>query len=147
MSLKNLITTIIVAVAASLGVGTFVFTSQDATVGGNYNLTQQYFGAGIRVGPTQKLLSNFTFGTCDLVGPTTIPATSTRDFACTATGVKSGDVVQISAPATQANGFTVLGASASTTNGFITVRMQNASTTGTTLPVNSTSSFQWEAFR
>ena len=146
MSPLKTIVGVVLVIALAVGVISYVQRS-NPSVAGNYNLNIAYFNAGVKIGPALKTLSNFTFGTCNLVGPTTIPATSTRDFSCVATGVKSGDIVQISPPATQANGFTVLGASASTTNGYITVRMQNASTTGTTLPTNSTSTFQWEAFR
>ena len=145
MSYKEIIISVIVSVMLSLSVASLVKT--DTSVGAGFDAVVRTFSAGVKIGASGTQLSNIAFGTCNLVGPTTIAATSTANFTCTATGVKSGDTVQLQAPATQANGFIILGASASTTNGFITVRLQNASTTGTTLPTNSTSSFMWRAYR
>lgn len=75
-------------------------------------------------------LKAFNSGTCNLLGmDASAAATSTTSYDCAVTGVLSTDKVEVdlgtSSPAVLYGGWPVMNAYASTTNGFITVRVMN----------------------
>lgn len=92
---------------------------------------------GESVGPTGTFNQNTQFGTCNLIGTTAgITATSTANFDCAVTGVKSGDTIFGDPPATEGVGvlsdILVQKVVASTTNGFITFTLVNLTGAATT---------------
>lgn len=83
-------------------------------------------------------------GTCSLIGPSfvALAASSSLPFDCAVTGVQSGDVVmaQFATSSSAGAGWLVTQASASSTNGFITLRIVNNTGTTATIPASIASS-------
>lgn len=104
---------------------------------------------GVGSSCTASRIDAFNTSTCSLVSSAyTIAATSSALFDCAATGVVSGDRVDVgfatSTVATNLIGWLITGASASTTqNGFITVRVSNLTGASAMLPAEVASSTNW----
>ena len=115
---------------------------------------------GAKVGASGSTLNQIVKGTCSLYsgsGITTIAATSTLNLDCQAnggvgvaspiTGIASGDTVFIqtptSFPAGVFTGLRVLGATASSTTGYIQVALYNGTGATYTLTSAATSSLQY----
>jgi len=96
-------------------------------VGGIYNNVTNEFYSGVRVGTNPKTLKEV--GTCQLIGTdASQPASSTRPYDCIVANAQSGDFVmaELSRGTTLTSlGWSVIGAQASTTNGYITVLIAN----------------------
>lgn len=97
--------------------GTFETVKQEFSDGFNVN------GGTFRLGASGSSLTQVIKGTCDLVGGT-IAATSSASADCAVTGVKDGDLV-FATLATSTAGGVITGARASSTDGYITVRLLN----------------------
>lgn len=112
---------------------------------------------GVKVGTSGTTVTRINTGTCYIKAyATTIAATSTASVDCQATaavsasgisaltGVTSGDVVSVnlatSTAGTTFGGLILAGASASTTDGYITLRLTNLTGTTYTWPVTGTAS-------
>jgi hypothetical protein len=115
---------------------------------GDTRTNPMWLYGGVGIGSSGQALNNLVFGTCTLTGPTTLTAgtSTTAAMSCAATGVKSGDVVSVDAPATMPAGWTILGSSASTTASVITVILNNQSAT-TTIPSTAKAGIQYQAMR
>lgn len=123
--------TAIVVVALALAAFS---TGSSKVAGGTFSTITQYFNDGIVVSGATSTFSSLklgtngssgTFskwGTCNLVGGA-IAATSSASADCAVTGVLAGDIV-IATLSTSSIGV-ITGAAASTTSGFITVRVFN----------------------
>lgn len=104
---------------------------------------------GVGSSCTASRIDAFNTSTCNLVGSAyTIAATSSALFDCAATGVVSGDNVDInfstSTVATNLVGWLITGRIASTTqNGFITLRVSNLTGASAVLPAELASSTAW----
>lgn len=164
MNKKNLI---IGAVALLVLVGGY-FTFFNGGVGGTTNFSDlsvdSLTNAGtltqtgaLTVGSSGSSLARINRGVCNIhAGANTIAATSTIQLDCQAgTGVltalsnipawTAGDTVfvqQSTSTPTAISGLNLLGASASTTAGYITVRLAN--TTGTTYTWTAAASSSWQ---
>lgn len=112
---------------------------------------------GTVIGSTGTTLNNVTTGTCYMApSGTTIAASSTGTVDCQATaavsksgesaliGVQSGDHVVVTLSTTTASntylGLTVIGATASSTNGYITLLLSNETGQAYTWPTTGTAS-------
>lgn len=92
--------------------------------------------SGSRVGPVIA-------GIAAIIGNVPMTATSTKSFDIAITGVVSGDSVFASAASSTASstptgfvGFSIVGASASSTSGFITITVANMGTSTAVVPNN-----------
>lgn len=122
-----------VVIIATLVLATSAFFAQknsSEAVGGTSNTNSDLKitpPGSLSVGTTSSATA-FTFikkGTCNLVGGT-IAATSTGFADCAVTGALAGDLV-FATFATSSPGATIVGARASSTAGFITVKILNLS--------------------
>ncbi|MFA6095409.1 MAG: hypothetical protein WC767_01040 [Candidatus Paceibacterota bacterium] len=98
--------------------------------------------SGITVGSSGTAITQVLKGTCTLLANVSIAATSTGFADCAVTGVQSGDNVFVSLSTTTTaigNNWVVAGTKASTTAGFISVKLLNL--TGTTAVPAATSGF------
>lgn len=98
-----------------------------SNVGGVYNNVTNEFISGVRIGSNPKTIK--AAGTCELIGTNVSQiASSTRPYDCIVTDAQSGDfvVANIARGTTLTSlGWSIVGANASTTNGYITVLIAN----------------------
>ncbi len=149
---KNKIIIGIVLVVIGLAIGLYS-SKGDNTLGSQIGTSEVrtnpvWFYGGAGFGSSGQAVNNLVFGTCNLTGQTTL-STGTSSIAkmdCVATGVKSGDVVDVQLPNTATSSWTIVGASASTTSGYIQVLLNNTSAT-TTIPTTVKNGVQYKAFR
>lgn len=156
--LKTNAVAIIALVVAILGCYLPVSSAVSSHFGGvtNYDevdASAMRIGSGCNNGVgsscTASRIDAFNTSTCNLVGSAyTIAATSSALFDCAATGVVSGDRVDVgfatSTVATNLVGWLVTGAIASTTqNGWITIRVSNLTGASAVLPAELASSTSW----
>lgn len=83
---------------------------------------------GVTFGSSGTTFTQFQKGTCSLIAPSfTVAASTTVSMDCAVTGVVSGDIVfaDFATSTVGGNGWAVDGSSASTTSGFITLRVTN----------------------
>lgn len=88
-------------------------------------------------------------GSCSLIANTfTVTASTTKAMDCAIAGLVSGDGVEIMfATSTAAGtGWSVVGASASSTSGFATIRVANNTGADAVIPASIASSTVYEAF-
>lgn len=96
-----------------------------------------WFYNGLVIGQQNTLLNQLTFGTCNLVGATSMATLTNAALTCAAPGVKVGDKVFMTSTnagvgATVNSGFPIIGATVSSA-GVITATLVN-STGGTNTP-------------
>lgn len=98
---------------------------------GSVTYDKSNLAGGIVVGQTGSYISKVIQGTCNLtgIGSDTISGANYRKANCSAPGVVSGDKVQIALPYVSGSMVVLVGATASTTSGNITVQLYNASST------------------
>jgi len=122
--IKNLIIAIIALAIIVLG-GVKLLTNNDVSgTGGTTNFDTLAL-TGLQLGTSGSSMTQIIKGTCDLVGGT-VAATSTAFGSCAVTGVVDGDLVFASL-ATSSASAAIAGARASSTSGFITVKVLNLS--------------------
>lgn len=126
--MKSLFTSAIVAlivsvVALGAALPQVSEVSPDTNLGGTFNTVLQRFNGGLVVGQAGTSIAQVITGTCNLVGGA-ISATSSAPADCAVTGVRSGDLV-FATLATSTAGAVLTGARASSTSGYITVRLLN----------------------
>jgi len=114
---------------------------------------------GLTIGASGTQADSFVFGTCNIDGESVaLAAFETRAFTCgggsegetALTNVLVGDNVQIEMPTTTPatnNSITITGVAASSTAGFIVVRITNASSSAVTLGSTATSTWNYQAWR
>lgn len=88
-------------------------------------------------------INNFGFSTCALISNAyTVTASSTLQMDCAVASAVTGDVVFAGFATSTANGggWVVVGASASTTSGFITIRVRNDTGVTAVIPASIASS-------
>ncbi len=160
---KNIIVTAIIALVVSLGVGFFAIGSQQSNVS-NQNQSVQGLSerdiqaVSIKIGTTGTKTNQTNWGTCYILAyATTITASSTAAVDCQKTaavgtittasasalvGVRFGDNIQVTLSTTTAGstfmGLNIIGAAASTTNGYISLRIANLTGTTFTWPTSGT---------
>jgi len=98
---------------------------------GSVTFDKANLSGGVVVGQSGTYITKIIQGTCNLVGvgSDTISGANYRQATCTAPGVVSGDKAQIDLPYISGSMVLLAGATASTTNGYITVQLYNASST------------------
>ncbi len=81
----------------------------------------------LKIGSSGSSVSQIINTTCDIPGNASVAATSTKNFDCAISGVQSGDKVYVTeqASSTLATQYVIKGATASTTNGFVTFSVLN----------------------
>ena len=109
------------------------------------------FGGTFTLGSSGTALSQLQKGSCNLLtAGATVTATTTKQFDCAVTGVISTDTVFATGTSTiAANGgvMFISGATASTTNGFITVWVTNLTGANNTVPLGIASSTKYLILR
>lgn len=128
---KNIISSIVASLVVAVIVCALFLTGNGGkSAGGTFNTIKQEFNDGFIVnsgtatfGSSGSALTQIIKGTCNLVGGT-IAATSSAAADCAVTGVQSGDLV-FATLATSTAGGVITGARASSTSGYITVRLLN----------------------
>lgn len=120
-------------------------TTSNLTVGGTTSLTGLVtFGSGgVKVGSSGTTVTQMLTGSGPLIYSDNVVASSTnRAFDIAVTGVTVNDNVFVQLATTTAGniGWILTGASASSTSGFITLRIANATGASAALPTNISSS-------
>lgn len=96
-------------------------------------------------------VSGITFGTCSLIsGNYTIAASSTATMDCAAAGALPTDTIIFSQFATTTGttlGWTIQGISASSTAGFLTLKVANQTGASATIPASVASTTPWLIYR
>ena len=89
---------------------------------------------GLAVGSSGTTIQKVIDTTCSIVANSSVPATSTRNFDCTVTGVVSGDRVtaMLAASSSVASQYVIKGVTASTTDGYVTISLLNLTGTAAT---------------
>lgn len=147
---KNLwIALIVVAIIAVAGVFTPVGQSVMNRLGGVTNY-DEVDATAIKVGGSNgSRVGPIIFGTCsNLIGNNSVTASTTKAFDCAVTGVVSGDTVVAIAASTTPSGYLgmyIAGVSASTTSGFITIKVANPNAAAA-VPYEIASSSQYLIF-
>lgn len=146
-----------IAVVALLAVGSlFLFENQDTTLLGgttNYDTVSAsslIVGAGCNnfgASCTGSTVAQMVKGTGSLIMPNyvSLVASSTLAADIAVTGVQSGDLVfaQFATSTAAGAGWDIVGVSASTTSGFITLRIINNTGTTATIPASIASTTQY----
>lgn len=99
---------------------------------------------------TGTSVSQIVKGTCNLIGAPTITATSSAAMDCAVSGVVAGDTVFFTQPTTTPStfeGWRVTSANASSTSGFITFILYNATGANAIPPITATSSIGYLILR
>lgn len=136
----------------ALIVSGFIFLNQSGATGGTTNFDTVELGEGLKVGSSGSTVTQLLKGTCNLIGAASIAATSTGVMDCAVTGVVVGDTVFVrSATTTSATGgmwgWDIAGANASSTSGFITVKLRNMTGVAGIPPITATSGIQYLILR
>lgn len=142
--MKNIISSVATALVVSVIVCSLAIAGGSKNIGGSISTIAQTFGNGFIIpsgaatstvaspvtnsstytfGSSGSPLTQIIKGTCNLVGGT-VAATSSAPADCAVTGVVDGDLV-FAQLATSTAGGAITGARASTTAGYITVRLMN----------------------
>jgi hypothetical protein len=112
-------------------------------LGGIYHQTTEYFQGGLQIGDTGTAVSKVITGTVNCsAGAPTVAASNVSNYACSVTGVVSGDKVFASLTNTPV-GIFIAGVTASTTAGSIQLTLGNASTTAAAVGSATTSVQYW----
>lgn len=136
-NLVSIVTLVVLVSSLLLGGNKAPVLGNVAAVDATNATNQRVFTRGVQIGTTatnRNLVSGLQFGSCALIVPGTIAATTTRNVDCAVTGVVSTDTVLsavISSSTysgsliTGSGGVIAISARASSTAGFITVTLLN----------------------
>ncbi len=120
-------------VAVIIAIGAYMHSSNSVTTPGFGGTTNydEVDASAFKSGASGNRFGNFVFGfqNCVLIDGASVTATTTKALDCAVTGVVAGDFVVV-APATTTTsgsqlGWKIVGANASSTSGFVTVKLQN----------------------
>lgn len=137
-------TRVIVDGTGNVGIGNSGPTTK-LEVTGTASSSAVVIGGGTTVTRMQK-------GTCDILISGPLAASTTTQWDCAVTGVQSGDTVFVQTPITNrtyevaggfATSFSIVGANASTTAGYITFKIANNTGAASTTPAFFASSTQY----
>jgi hypothetical protein len=146
--IKTLTASVVASLAVTLAACTlFVGGTPEANLGGAIESTLKQLNGGLAVGIDGTALANVKAGTCNLIGNPTIATNTPAFMDCAATGVVSGDIVLSPGAAAQPVGWSIVGAHASSTSGYITFAVANLTGASGLPPVTATSSVAYVAIR
>lgn len=120
---------------------------------GGYNSAKSIKTTGdLTVGSSGTTVSQMQKGTCSLIAPSfSVTASTSVAMDCAVTGVQASDVVfamfASSTPSTAGSGWEVVGASASSTSGFITLSITNGTGATAVIPASLASTTQYLILR
>lgn len=122
--MKNIVIAVLVVLLVTLGVHTYT-----AGVGGTTNLDTLELSDGLKVGSSGSTITKIIDGTCALIFSGQVIASSTRVYDCAVTGAVSGDnvIAWFGTSTVNGMGWSIVGSNASSTSGFITLRVSNLS--------------------
>lgn len=134
---------IAVAIIAIAGVFTPLKTTVQNAFGGVTNY-DEVDATAIKIGGSSgSRLGPIIAGTCSLIaGSFSVAASTTVSMDCAVTGVVTGDTVfaDFATSTVTGNGWAIDGSSASTTSGFLTLRVTNWTGTSNIIPASVASS-------
>ena len=116
-------------------------------VGGTTNLDRLDLSEGLTVGTTGATMAFIKFGTMNCTGYGSIAASSTGLIDCPVTGVTKSDTLFVQNPTSSPSTWEIVSAGASTTNGYITVRLYNGTGAAAIPPATATSSLRYLTIR
>lgn len=130
----------------------FVTSSLGGATGGITNLDTLELGDGLKIGPTGTTITDIFKGTCTLIGAASVAATSTGVMDCAVAEAQAGDTVLVTAASTTAAtgamwGWDLAGANASSTPGYITIKIRNMTGAAAIPPITATSGIQYLILR
>lgn len=148
---------VILGIVIGLAVG--YSTQHGPTLGGTYHQTAEYFYQGLFAGTSNQLsvstggqltigvsgsaITQVIKGTCSLIAPSFyVVASTTAAMDCAVTGVQSGDLVDawLATSTASGAGWAIAGSSASSTAGYLTVRVGNNTGATAVIPASLASS-------
>lgn len=154
----------VLIVIALVAIGAVTVSRSDApslgtTGAASYVALPTWFGGGLSIGSSQQLNVSSTGGltlgasgtalsqvidtTCTAIAYTSLAATSSQQLDCPVTGAVSTDRVLVALPLAASNaalGFTIGGAAASTTAGYVSFRLYNLTGAATSSYAQATTS-------
>ena len=151
MTNKNVLIGLVVVLI--IAIGGYVFPGVKEVVtsfSGQPFLETQYFQQGLSIGNRATVLEKVTAGTGSLIySNSSVTATTTKAFDIAVTGVTVNDNVFVQAATTTAIylGWDIIGASASTTSGYITLIIANNTGGTANVPRNIASSTNYLIIR
>lgn len=132
--IKNIITSIVTTLMVAILVVPALssVSKTPTTLGSQVETVLVWLGGGVRVGNLGNNVTKLVATTCDLVGMNSSQlASTTASYDCAITGARSGDTVMAQLATSTQNAsvlhWNISSARASTTPGFVTVRLQNFS--------------------
>lgn len=143
----------VLGLLAFLGVHLGGAKPQVAGSSGNASETyynSQWLVGGNQIGPTGTLNANSQFGRCALIAPSySVTASSSASMDCAVPGILAGDVVvgMFATSTVAAQGWEIVGASASSTSGYITFRVANDTGATNVIPASLASTTQYATWR
>lgn len=138
--MKYLITALAAIAAIAIGFSIVGTNPEAERFGGVSNFDGVAIGSdGLQQGTTGSVITKMIKGTCNLTGGS-VTASSSAFGSCAVTGATSGDLVFASLATTSSQSW-VTAAQASTTDGFITVRVFNNGATAHITAFGTTTSY------
>lgn len=141
-----------VLIAIVIAVGGYTYPQLKSTVQNIAGVTNydEVDATAMKIGGANgSRLGPIIAGTCSLISNAfSVTASTTKAMDCAVTGVVSGDIVQAWFPTSTitTGGWQIVGASASTTSGFVTLSVYNGAGTGASaiIPASLASSTEYE---
>ena len=124
--------------------------SQTLELGRQPHFELETFQRGLAIGQRGTQLAQVLKGTCALRAPSfTVAASTTVAMDCAVTGVLSSDTVfaQFATSSVVGNGWLISGANASSTSGFITMRVENRVGASAVIPASVASTTKYLILR
>jgi hypothetical protein len=113
---------------------------------GSTQQTSVSSAGAVTIGATGTATAGDQWGTCSLIAPSfTVAASTTVPMDCAVTGAVSTDFVltQFATSSANGQGWSIKGAAASTTSGFVTLRVANETGTSAIIPASIASSTKY----
>lgn len=132
-------------VAVLIAIGGYFYPSVSTVLGANATGPAHYqtesFWQGLQLGQRGSIISNLNFGTCSLIASNyTVAASTSVAMDCAVTGAQSADKVfsnfATSSVSSAGPGWEVVGASASSTAGYLTFRITNGTGASAIIPAS-----------
>lgn len=150
--MKNLASFLAIVAVVLAGFALVRTVEAPVQTGGVTNFDELQLSDGVVIGTSGSRITTLVDGTCNLIGAASIAATSTGVMDCAVSAARAGDVVLVTSATTTAAtgamwGWDIAGASASSTNGFVTMKVRNMTGVAGIPPITATSGIQFLILR